>query len=48
MGVDVQRSNAKRPSMPFLFWMPMLVMCGLWQVMEDDSTRLFNTTSTRR
>jgi hypothetical protein len=48
MGVDVRRSNVKRPNMPFLFWMPMLVMCGLWQVMEDDLKLSSATTHARR
>ena len=27
--------------MPFLFWMPMIVMCGLWRAAEDDAKALF-------
>ncbi len=23
--------------MPFLFWMPMLIISDLWQVMEDEA-----------
>jgi hypothetical protein len=23
--------------MPFLFWMPMIVMCGLWRAAEQDA-----------
>jgi len=27
--------------MPFLFWMPMIVMCGLWRAAEEDARTLF-------
>jgi hypothetical protein len=27
--------------MPFLFWMPMIVMCGFWRAAEDDARALF-------
>lgn len=27
--------------MPFLFWMPMIVMCGLWRAAEEDAKTLF-------
>jgi hypothetical protein len=27
--------------MPFLFWMPMIVMCGLWRTAEEDTRALF-------
>ena len=27
--------------MPFLFWMPMIVMCGLWRAAEEDARVLF-------
>src|SRR5437868_3262022 len=27
--------------MPFLFWMPMIVMCGLWRAAEADTQALF-------
>jgi hypothetical protein len=27
--------------MPFLFWMPMIVMCGLWRAAEEDAKALF-------
>lgn len=26
--------------MPFLFWMPMIVMCGLWRAAEEDARTL--------
>ena len=26
--------------MPFLFWMPMIVMCGLWRAAEQDAQAL--------
>jgi hypothetical protein len=26
--------------MPFLFWMPMIVMCGLWRAVEEDARAL--------
>jgi hypothetical protein len=29
--------------MPFLFWMPMIVMCGLWRAAEDDAKTYFTT-----
>jgi hypothetical protein len=28
-------------NMPFLFWMPMIVMCGLWRAAEEDAKTLF-------
>jgi hypothetical protein len=27
--------------MPFLFWMPMIVMCGLWRAAEEDAKSFF-------
>ena len=27
--------------MPFLFWMPLIVMCGLWKAAEDDAQAMF-------
>ncbi len=27
--------------MPFLFWMPMIVMCGLWRAAEADAKTFF-------
>jgi len=30
-------------NMPFLFWMPMIVMCGLWRAAEEDARTLFPT-----
>jgi hypothetical protein len=27
--------------MPFLFWMPMIVMCGMWRAAEEDTRALF-------
>ena len=29
--------------MPFLFWMPMIVMCGLWRAAEEDARALIPT-----
>ena len=29
--------------MPFLFWMPMIVMCGLWRAAEEDAKAFFPT-----
>jgi hypothetical protein len=29
--------------MPFLFWMPMIVMCGLWRAAEANTRALFPT-----
>jgi hypothetical protein len=34
--------------MPFLFGMPMLVMCGMWQVMQNESKLLSEAARTRR
>jgi hypothetical protein len=31
-------------NMPFLFWMPMIVMCGLWRAAEDDAKTYFMTS----
>ena len=28
-------------NMPFLLWMPMIVMCGLWRAAEEDAKLLF-------
>jgi hypothetical protein len=27
--------------MPFLLWMPMIVMCGLWRAAEEDAKTFF-------
>jgi hypothetical protein len=27
-------------NMPLLFWMPMIVMCGLWRAAEEDARAL--------
>ena len=32
--------------MPFLFWMPMIVMCGLWRAAEQDARALFPADDT--
>jgi len=29
--------------MPFLFWMPMIVMCGLWRAAQEDAESLIPT-----
>ena len=29
--------------MPFLFWMPMIVMCGLWRAAEEDTRALLHS-----
>jgi len=29
--------------MPFLFWMPMIVMCGLWRAAQEDAQSLIPT-----
>jgi hypothetical protein len=34
-------------NMPFLFWIPMIVMTGFWRAAEDD-TREFLTNSIRQ
>ena len=31
--------------MPFLFWMPMIVMCGLWRAAQEDAQSLIPTHS---
>ncbi len=28
--------------MPFLLWMPMIVMCGLWRAVEANMQPLFD------
>jgi hypothetical protein len=34
--------------MPFLFWLPMIVMSGLWSVAEDNSRALADPTTPDR
>ena len=34
--------------MPFLFWMPMIVMCGLWRAAEEDTRAMLRYTSVQR
>jgi hypothetical protein len=46
-GVDMPRNKPKEANMPFLFWMPMIVMCGLWRAAEDDARTLFSPGATR-
>ena len=36
-----RRETTKDNLMPFLFWMPMIVMCGLWRAAEADTQALF-------
>ena len=31
--------------MPFLFWMPMIVMCGLWRAAQEDAQSLIPARS---
>jgi len=39
-GHETTKSEA---DMPFLFWMPMIVMCGMWRAAEEDARALFAT-----
>jgi hypothetical protein len=39
--VVTSRNNRDEDDMPFLFWMPMIVMCGLWRAAEEDARTLF-------
>jgi hypothetical protein len=41
MDVVPPRNNASEANMPFLFWMPMIVMCGLRRAAEEDARALF-------
>lgn len=34
--------------MPFLFWLPMIVISGLWSVAEDNSRELTTTSAAER
>jgi hypothetical protein len=36
-----RRNINEAQTMPFLFWMPMIVMCGLWRAAEEDARVLF-------
>jgi hypothetical protein len=36
-----RRETTEDNLMPFLFWMPMIVMCGLWRAAEADTQALF-------
>jgi len=36
-----RRETTDEANMPFLFWMPMIVMCGLWRAVEADTQALF-------
>jgi hypothetical protein len=40
-GVVPPRNNHGEANMPFLFWMPMIVMCGLWKAAQEDAQTLF-------
>jgi hypothetical protein len=42
-GVVMPRNSQSEANMPFLFWMPMIVMCGMWRAAEDDARALFAT-----
>jgi hypothetical protein len=37
-----RRETTNEANMPFLFWMPLIVMRGLWQAAEADAQMLFN------
>jgi hypothetical protein len=42
LGLDVVSSRSTNEAdMPFLFWMPMIVMCGLWRAAEEDAKTFF-------
>jgi hypothetical protein len=32
-----QQHSQREADMPFLFWMPMIVMCGLWRAAATDT-----------
>jgi len=36
-------ANNNEANMPFLFWMPMIVMCGLWRAAEEDAKAFLPT-----
>ena len=36
----VSPRTQREANMPFLFWMPMIVMCGLWRAAEQDAQAL--------
>jgi hypothetical protein len=38
-----RRETTDEDNMPFLFWMPMIVMCGLWRAAEEDARALIPT-----
>jgi hypothetical protein len=35
-----RRETTEDNLMPFLFWMPMIVMCGLWRAAQEDAQSL--------
>jgi hypothetical protein len=47
-GVEFPRNNAKRPTMPFLFWLPMILFSGMLSVAEDSSRVLVRNSPPRR
>jgi hypothetical protein len=38
-----RRETTDEANMPFLFWMPMIVMCGLWRAAQEDARALIPT-----
>jgi hypothetical protein len=38
-----RRETTEDNLMPFLFWMPMIVMCGLWRAAQEDAESLIPT-----
>jgi len=38
-----RRETTEDNLMPFLFWMPMIVMCGLWRAAQEDAQSLIHT-----
>jgi hypothetical protein len=30
-------TNREATTMPLLFWMPMILMCGLWDIAEENT-----------
>jgi hypothetical protein len=38
-----RRETTEDNLMPFLFWMPMIVMCGLWRAAQEDAQSLIPT-----
>jgi hypothetical protein len=33
--------------MPLLFWMPMIVMCGMWEIVEENTRAITQSGAPR-